>query len=142
MLQRDTYFNAVNGRLKLREMEGEAQLIAYERPDEVGHRTSRYWIVQIDNADGLRNGLADTLGVQAIVTKKRCLFIWRNVRIHLDEVEGLGNFIEFEAVAPTESDLSAETERVRFLRESFEIADTDLIDVSYCDLVRAKPQRR
>jgi adenylate cyclase, class 2 len=140
--QQDTYFNAVNGRLKLREMEGKAQLIAYERPDDVGHRTSSYRIVEVENAGGLRNALADALGIQAVVAKKRLLFIWENVRIHLDDVEGLGNFIEFEAVAPPESDLSAETERVRFLREKIEIAGTDLIDVSYCDLIRAEPQQR
>jgi adenylate cyclase, class 2 len=140
--QRDTYFNAVNGRLKLREMEGEAQLIAYERPDDVGHRTSSYRIVEVEDARGLRDALADGLGIQAVVAKKRLLFIWEDVRIHLDDVEGLGNFIEFEAVAPPESDLSAETKRIRLLRERFEIADTDLIDVSYCDLIRAVPQQR
>jgi len=133
--QRDTYFNAVNGRLKLREMEGEAKLIAYERPDGVDHRTSSYRIVEVEDA-GLRDVLADALGIQAVVAKKRLLFIWEDVRIHLDDVERLGHFIEFEAVAPPESDLSAETERVRFLRERFEIDNTDLIDVSYCDLIR------
>lgn len=138
--QRDTYFNAADGRLKLREMEGEAQLIAYERSNDFGHRTSSYRIVEVEDADGLRNALADALGIQAVVAKKRLLFIWENVRIHLDDVEGLGNFIEFEAVAPPESDLSAETERVRFLRERFQIADTDLIGVSYCDLLPREPQ--
>jgi hypothetical protein len=69
--QRDTYFNAVNGRLKLREMEGEAQLIAYERSDDVGHRTSSYRIVEVEDAGGLRDALADGLGIQAIVAKKR-----------------------------------------------------------------------
>ena len=138
--QRDTYFNALNGRLKLREMEGKAQLIAYERPDEVGHRTSSYRIVEIEDAGGLRNALADTLGIQAVVAKKRLIFIWEDVRIHLDDVEGLGNFIEFEAVAPSESDLAAETERVRFLRERFKV-DDDLIGVSYCDLLSGEPQQ-
>lgn len=85
----------------------------------------------------MRHALADTLGIKAIVTKRRRLFIWEDVRIHLDEVESLGSFIEFEAIASPESDLSPETKRVRHLRDAFEIAPGDIVGSSYCDLLSA-----
>lgn len=138
MSQRDIYFNSANGRLKLRETEGEAvQLIAYERPNNAGHRTSAYRIVEIEDVEGVRGALAEALGIKAVVEKTRRLFIWGSVRIHLDEVEDLGSFIEFEAIASPGSDLSAETERVRRLREAFEIAPNDIVGGSYCDLLSA-----
>ena len=33
-----------------------------------------------------------------VVEKKRRLFLYKNSRIHLDEVRGLGTFIEFEVL--------------------------------------------
>jgi adenylate cyclase class IV len=39
-----------------------------------------------------------------VVAKRRHLLLWEGVRIHLDEVERLGTFIELEAVAPPDSD--------------------------------------
>ncbi len=41
-----------------------------------------------------------------VVSKRRRLFLWEGVRIHLDEVEDLGNFVEFEAVLPQAGDLA------------------------------------
>lgn len=134
--QRDTYFNAANGRLKLREQAGDRpHLIAYERTDRPDWRTSRYRIVEVDQADELKDALAAALGVRVVVVKERRLFLWESVRIHLDRVEKLGSFIEFEAVAPPESDLSQETERVGFLRETFQIAESELVATSYSDLL-------
>jgi adenylate cyclase, class 2 len=78
------------------------------------------------------------LGIVAVVNKTRRLFVLGNVRIHLDRVEGLGSFIEFEAVAPPgESDLVRSEARLSDLRRSFGILDTDLIGESYCDLIPA-----
>lgn len=140
--QRDTYFNVATGRLKLREQDdAEAQLIAYERPNRKGERASTYRIVEVDNDGNLKGALAATLGIQVIVTKERRLWIWERTRIHLDRVVGLGNFIEFEAVAPPESDLAEERERVRLLRETFKIGEADLVAVSYCDLATATRAR-
>lgn len=138
LLQRDTYFEVANGRLKLREEEGvEPHLIAYERPDLSGQRESRYRIVRVQEPEQLKAALAITLGVLTVVTKWRRLFLWEgNVRIHLDAVEGLGNFIEFEAVATADSDLSRESDQARRLREAFTIEDVNVIAGSYCDLMR------
>jgi adenylate cyclase class 2 len=78
-----------------------------------------------------RRPLADVLDVKAVVDKRRRLFLWESVRIHLDNVDDLGSFIEFEAVAPSDPDLSAEDARVRTLRAAFAIEDTNLISESY-----------
>jgi orotate phosphoribosyltransferase len=137
--QRDTYFQARRGRLKLREEEGAAaQLIAYERADLADHRTSQYRLIDIAKPQELREALATTLGVKAVITKERRLFLWEeNVRIHLDAVEGLGSFIEFEAVALASSDLKSEEAQLMRLREAFEIDAADVIGESYCDIALA-----
>jgi predicted adenylyl cyclase CyaB len=140
LVQRDTYFHVAHGRLKLREEEGAAaQLIAYERADTAGERTSHYRLIDVDEPAELRAALATTLEVKAVVAKERRLFLWEgSVRIHLDAVEGLGSFIELEAVASDGSDLSREKAQVKSLRETFEIDDADVIGESYCDLALAK----
>lgn len=136
LVQRDTYFGATHGRLKLREEEGAvAQLVSYLRPDRPGSRESRYRLVPVERPDELKAALSDSLGVVAVVAKRRRLFLWENVRIHLDRVEGLGDFIELEAVASPDSDLSREEKQVRDLRALLGIGDGDLLGVSYCDLV-------
>jgi predicted adenylyl cyclase CyaB len=136
--QRDTYFRVPRGRLKLREEEGAAaHLIAYERPDLVGQRESRYRIVDVEQPDELVAALSSVLGVRVVIAKERRLFLWEGVRIHLDKVDGLGDFIEFEAVAPAGSDLSREEVQVKTLRQALEIDDADVIGVSYSDLALA-----
>ncbi len=138
LVQRDTYFHAPQGRLKMREEEGaKPHLISYARPDRAEPRASRYRIVEVERPDQLKAALAESLGVKAVVAKRRQLFLWREVRIHLDQVEGLGSFIELEAVAPPSSDLAPEHQKAQELRAAFEIADEDLIGVSYCDLMLA-----
>lgn len=140
LIQRDTYFNASHGRLKLREENGATpHLIAYERPDLSGQRESRYRIIEVESAEELKAVLSDTLGVKVVVAKERRLFLWEgNVRIHLDAVEGMGNFIEFEAIALPGSDLSREQAQVVKLREAFGLTDADLIARSYSDLALAE----
>jgi adenylate cyclase, class 2 len=138
LVQRDTYFRTTRGRLKLREEEGAApHLIAYERPDRAGQRQSEYRIVEVERPEELKLALAAALGVEVVVSKLRHLFLWDGVRIHLDEVDGLGEFIEFEAVASSGSDLSRERAQVARLREAFNLDESDLIGESYCDLAPA-----
>jgi predicted adenylyl cyclase CyaB len=98
--QRDTYFAVAAGRLKLREepTSGSAELIYYERPALAGVRESRYWRLEVDDPGRLRAMLELALGVIGVVEKERRLFLFQHVRIHLDEVAGLGSFVELEAV--------------------------------------------
>src|SRR3954453_17271074 len=93
--QRDTYFSARAGRLKLREQRpGGAQLIAYERSDEAQERESRYRLADVPDPAPRRAALAAALGITVVVEKERHLLLADSVRIHLDHVEGLGQFVE------------------------------------------------
>jgi adenylate cyclase class 2 len=138
LVQRDTYFEVLSGRLKLRE-EGDAapHLISYQRADESDQRESRYRIVEVEQAEELIAALGSNLGVKVVVEKKRQLFLWQGVRIHLDLVEALGSFIEFEAIVAADSDLSREQRKVEALRGEFGLADADLVAASYSDLILA-----
>jgi len=133
--QLDTYFTVPHGRLKLREEDATAELIYYERPDEAVERASRYNLVPIEDPDGLKASLSAALGVKVTVEKSRRLLLWRNVRIHLDEVPGLGSFIELEAVAEPGSDLSGEYRSVAHLRDALRITDERIIATGYSDEV-------
>ena len=130
--QRDTYFRTRAGRLKLRVQEpGGAVLIQYDRPDAAQARESRYRLSPVPEPDALRDSLDAALGTLVVVDKERHLFLWEGVRIHLDTVEGLGSFVELEGVAPEESDLSAEREKVARLREALGIGE--ILTDSYSD---------
>src|SRR5262245_48507458 len=99
LVQEDVFFAAPKGRLKLRTMEdGRSELIAYQRPDEAGPRLSEYTIAAISKPESLRQILEKQLGVLGIVRKQRLLFFIGATRVHLDRVEGLGDFVELEVV--------------------------------------------
>ena len=131
--QTDTYFRVPHGRLKLREEAAVAQLISYERSDETVARESRYRLVPVSDPAGLKDALSDALGVFVVVEKYRRLLLWRGVRIHLDEVRGLGSFIEIEAVADRASDLSTERHRVSELQDALAITPDRIVAFSYSD---------
>jgi homotetrameric cytidine deaminase len=140
--QRDTYFSGARGRLKLREQDTDGpplfdELIEYSRPDSTDARTSTYRRVPVADAAPLREALDAAYGADVSVTKRRQLLLWEGVRIHLDDVDGLGTFLELEALAdPDSSDLGAEHAKVERLRAELEIEDASLIARSYADLVR------
>lgn len=135
--QVDTYFPCPGGRLKLRETEGEpAQLIWYQRRDQTDAKVSDYLIAPVGDPRALADVLARSLGRDVVVEKHRELYWCRNVRVHLDDVRGLGHFLEFEAVLqPGEAD-SVGAEPITFLRGQFGIDDAMLIARSYSDLLR------
>jgi len=140
--QTDIYFRAPSGRLKLRITDArEASLVSYHRPDTASARESNYEITPVDDVDETAASLESRYGVAARVEKTRTLYQLGNVRIHLDAVEGLGTFIEFEAVM-AEGDDDAETHaRLEQLRSEFGIAADDLIASSYGDLVMERAER-
>jgi homotetrameric cytidine deaminase len=138
IVQRDTYFRVREGRLKLREEEpGEAHLIAYSRLDAAAVRVSSYRVVPVPDPASLLAALAEANGIDVVVEKRRRLLLWESVRIHLDEVEGLGSFVELEAVAEPDSDLTRERRQVAQLREALHIGDDALREGSYADAMRA-----
>ena len=135
--QRDTYFHVAAGRLKLREEDpGGATLIGYQRPDDAAERVSSYRLVEVPDADALRSALAAANGIDVVVVKRRHVLMWETVRIHLDEVRGLGSFLELEAVAEPGSDLRRERDQVARLRALLEIPDEALREGSYADALR------
>lgn len=134
LVQRDTYFHVPNGRLKLREIEGApSQLIAYDRPEDQAQRFSRYRITEVSDAAGLIAVLEQALGIRGVVAKRRHLYLWQESRIHLDEVEGLGRYLEFEVLS--EGDSCSDWDRMEALMTIFGLRDADSIQASYSDLL-------
>ncbi len=132
--RRDTYFEVARGGLKLREEQpGCPHLIQFERVSEPQQRESRYRIIEVSDGEALRTALAAAVGIRGTVVKRRHLLLWQSVRIHLDEVEGLGTFIELEAVAPPDSDLTHEHRLVVELRDALGIADDRLVALGYAE---------
>ena len=139
LVQRDTYLRTHRGRLKLREEEGAtAHLIAYARADEAQARTSAYVLADVSDPGVTLLALDAALGTEVVVEKERRLLLWRDVRIHLDRVAGLGDFVELEAVAPEASDLAAEHEKVAFLRDALSIASHHVEATGYAALLLAR----
>lgn len=122
--------------MKLREEpDSVARLIAYERPDLAGQKESRYRLIEVPEPTELKEALVAVLGVKVVISKSRRLFILGEVRIHLDEVEDLGDFIEFEGVAANGGDPGGFSALLNDLRQSFGIRDEDLLRESYSDLL-------
>jgi homotetrameric cytidine deaminase len=138
--QTDTYFSRARGRLKVREQRpGDAELIQYRRADSPGARESEYRRIPAADAPALREALDAALGTLVVVEKRRRLLLHENVRIHIDEVRGLGSFLELEAVTGPDADLAAEHDRVERLRTALEVADDALVPQSYSDLLLDAP---
>lgn len=139
--QRDTFFHARKGRLKLRELDGRrAELIAYERPDDAGPKRSEYSIVRVDarEAEALRHVLTASLGVTGVVTKRRSVFLVGQTRVHLDSVDGLGDFVELEVVL-RDGQSTREGEQVaRDLMRRLGIGGDDLVEGAYVDLLTSR----
>jgi homotetrameric cytidine deaminase len=133
--QRDVYFAAPAGRLKLRVQDDGAQLIGYRRADAAEARLSSYHLADVPDPEATIAALDATLGVTVEVIKRRHLLLWRDVRLHLDDVEGLGRWVELEAVAPPDSDLAAEHEKVAELREVLGIEDERIVGEGYAALL-------
>jgi predicted adenylyl cyclase CyaB len=135
-VQTDTFFRAVHGRLKLREIDSQAAvLIWYERADDVVARLSAYHLVPVVDPAGLKIALTAALGVRGVVRKRREIYLWHNVRIHLDEVAGLGNFLEFEAVLNADEDQATARDRLEHLCQLLGVTAADHLAVAYADLL-------
>lgn len=132
--QRDTYFTVTHGGLKLREERpGRPHLVQFERASEPQQRESRYRIIEVSDGEALCAALAAAIGIRGVVVKRRRLLLWQSVRIHLDEVEQLGTFIELEAVAPPDSDLTHEHRLIAELRDALKITDERLVALGYAE---------
>ena len=141
LTQEDTFFKTKRGRLKLRRLgENEGELIYYERPDEQGPTESRYMIIPTRDPVVLRDALSKALGISGVVRKRREVYHVAGTRVHMDSVEGLGEFIELEAVLGADESQEDGRARVRELSTALGIEDADLVDCAYIDLhVKKQP---
>lgn len=134
--QTDTYFDVPNGRLKLRQGNIENNLIWYQRTNQPGPKQSDCLLTAVADVNTLKQTLTNALGIKVAVVKKREIYFIGNVKFHIDELEGLGTFIEVEASNKTE-DLPVEKlqEQCEYYRKAFEIQDEDLLQYSYSDML-------
>ncbi len=136
--QDDTFFRVADGRLKLRVFgNGAGELIHYRRPNDEGPKRSDYRIAAIDECDTLREVLARACGLFGRVRKERLLVLVGQSRIHLDRVEGLGDFLEIEVVLqPGQSDAEGRAIALA-LMVSLGVAPQALLRGAYIDLLHA-----
>lgn len=134
--QVDTYFKTPQGRLKLRESSlSGAQLIPYIRPDQAGPKRSDYLVIAIEDPIACKRLFGSILGIEIVVDKTREIFLIDNIRIHLDRIEGPGNFFEFEAVYKDPGDEEKELRKVENLMTTFRIIPEQLIQGSYREML-------
>jgi adenylate cyclase class IV len=136
--QDDTFFACPHGRLKLRDFgDGRGELIQYQRADAAGPRTSTYVRAPTAAPDPLREALARALGTLGRVRKQRWLLLAGRTRIHLDRVDGLGDFLELEVVlrdGEAEADGIAEAHA---LMAQLGVRPQQLLAGAYLDLLAA-----
>ncbi len=136
MAQDDTFFGCLHGRLKLRVFaDGRGELIAYERPDRSGPKTSDYRITPVPEPDALRETLRRALGVTGRVVKQRTLFLAGRTRVHLDRVDGLGDFLELEVVLREGEDEQDGIAEAQDLLARLNVQPSQLVCGAYLDLL-------
>lgn len=132
--QTDTYFNVRHGRLKIRDGKIENNLIWYDRSNTKDSRISEVLLFKSKNMGTLKEILAASFGILAVVDKKRRIYFIENVKFHLDEVKGLGKFVEVEAQG-----LLGEEKRLHhqcnYYRQQLLVRQEDIIGGSYCDMI-------
>ena len=137
--QEDVFFCAPHGRLKLRLLaKDRGQLIYYERPDSDAPKRSDYFIYSSANPAELRHVLERGLGLRGVVRKTRYLYMVKNTRIHLDQVEGLGDFMELEVVLGNNQTIEEGQAVALDLMTRLGICKEDLIHGAYMDLLEDK----
>ncbi|MFA6091514.1 MAG: class IV adenylate cyclase [Elusimicrobiota bacterium] len=135
--QEDTFFECSRGRLKLRDLGQDAQsyMIFYRRPDTAGPKQSSFEMSSVADAAGMRRLLAQALGQGKVVRKERTLFLCGQTRIHFDEVESMGRFIEIEVcLRPDQSPEQGRAIAEGFIKE-LGIRRQDLLEGAYADLL-------
>lgn len=133
--QDDTFFHCANGRLKLRAFSAEeGELIFYRRPDQQGPKESFYLRSPAPDPDTLRESLTLAYGQSGRVRKHRTLFLAGRTRIHLDRVEGLGDFLELEVVLGKNETSEVGVREARELMAALGVEPGQLIEGAYVDL--------
>lgn len=138
MRQDDTFFHCELGRLKLRVRDdGTGVLIFYRREDALGPKESFFVCSETKEPDALRTTLSLAYGQAGRVRKHRTLFVAGRTRIHLDRVEGLGDFLELEVELGDGDTTEGGMREVHDVMAELGISDTQLVDKAYIDLLDA-----
>lgn len=136
IFQEDIFFAVNYGRLKLRILSpSQGQMIFYNRPDICGPKESSYTIYETADPGQLREALELSLGIKGTVRKKRLLYMYGNTRIHIDDVEGLGNYLELEVVLDDSSTIESGQNTAKELMARLGIQPVDLIERAYVDML-------
>jgi predicted adenylyl cyclase CyaB len=137
--QVDTYFNVPNGRLKLREGTIEHALIFYERTNSAAAKQSNVTLFRHASDTSLKQALTQSLGVKVVIDKRRRIYFIDTVKFHFDKVEGLGTFIEVEAIdAEGSIGIDRLKDQCLFYQTLFNIKEEQFVAGSYSDLLLAK----
>ena len=138
IIQEDIFFNTVKGRLKLRIFSEESgELIYYLRNNSAGPKRSDYYIYNTSAPKTLGRVLESSLEIRGIVKKKRLLYLVGNTRIHLDEVETLGSFLEIEVILNKGQNEISCRAIANEIMEKLDIKEKDLVDKAYIDLIES-----
>jgi len=138
LLQSDTFFGCRDGRLKLREFaDGSAELIYYRRPDQSGPKESLFFVGAITDPETTKHILSASNGVLGVVKKRRLLYWIGQTRVHLDRVDGLGEFLELEVVLRGDQSTDEGTAIAHRLMETLHIQRDQLIEGAYLDLLHS-----
>jgi adenylate cyclase class IV len=133
--QRDQFYGVPQGRLKLRVFgDGRSELISYDRDDTPEARASEYSLHATSDASTLDEVLSRALSRTGSLEKSRRLLIHGNTRIHLDDVVGLGRFVELETVIHGRTESEAEREHGEVIR-ALGLGALERISVGYVDLM-------
>ena len=136
--QDDTFFRCDNGRLKLRVFDnGHGELIFYRRPDAGGPKVSFYVLSPTAAPDTLREALTLANGQEGRVVKHRTLFLVGRTRVHLDRVQGLGDFMELEVVLGENESTDDGVREAHELMARLQVPPDCLVQGAYHDLLRA-----
>jgi predicted adenylyl cyclase CyaB len=136
--QEDIFYHTPTGRFKLRTLgDGSGQLVYYERPDTAHPRASRYRTAPTSDPQAMKKLLGSALRVRGIVRKQRTLYMVGQTRVHLDEVEGLGAFMELEVVLTADQTPVDGQNIARALMGRLGIQPDDLVECAYIDLLEA-----
>lgn len=141
--QEDIYFHVPEGRLKLRRGPIENNLIFYRRNNQEGPKASEFTLHPVQDSSSLQTILTQALGVKVIVKKNRKIFFLQHTKFHIDEVPGLGHFIEIEVSNlhhPHLEEAQMQRDCKDFMR-ALGIRDDDLVAVSYSDMLLEQQSR-
>lgn len=140
--QVDTFFHVPKGRLKVRSFpDGSGELIAYHRPDRTGPKESAYTKISHPKADTLLEALATVLPVRGTVRKGREVFLVGRTRVHIDQVENLGWFLELEVVMAPGDSQEEGIEEAQQLLETLQVGEEFLLAEAYIDLLEEREEQ-